>query len=110
MSIAWLWVLVGGMFETVWAVFMKLSDGFTDIPYTILTVMFIFVSVYMLNRGLKLGMPIGPSYAVWVGIGAIGAVFSGMVLFGDMLNLYGWAFLSIVIAGIIGLNLVTTEE
>ena len=38
MSIAWLWVLIGGLFETVWAVFMKLSDGFTDIPYTILTV------------------------------------------------------------------------
>ncbi len=110
MSKAWLWVLFGGMFETVWATFMKMSDGFTVIHFTILTLIFMFVSVWMLNKGLKLGLPMGPSYAVWVGIGAIGAVIVGIALFGEMLNLVGFLFLALVIGGIIGLNLVTKEE
>ena len=110
MNMAWLYILVGGMFETVWAVFMKLSDGFTDPLYTVLTIAFLFVSTYFLNRALKLGLPMGPSYAVWVGIGAIGAVIAGFVLFGDSLNILGYISLAVLIGGIIGMNLVTKPD
>ncbi|MBQ8373618.1 MAG: QacE family quaternary ammonium compound efflux SMR transporter, partial [Candidatus Methanomethylophilaceae archaeon] len=86
MSSSWIWVLIGGLFETVWAVFMKMSDGFTDPLYTALTIIFLFVSVALLNMGLKRGLPVGPSYAVWVGIGAVMSVISGIVLFGESLS------------------------
>ena len=109
MSHAWLFILMGGMVEMVWAVFMKMSDGFTDPLYTALTIIFLFVSVALLNMGLKRGLPVGPSYAVWVGIGAVMSVISGIVLFGESLSFLGYIFLAMVVGGIIGLNLVTEE-
>lgn len=110
MSSSWIWVLIGGLFETVWAVFMKMSDGFTVLPYTVLTIAFLFVSVGFLNIGLKRGLPVGPAYAVWVGIGAITSVIAGMLLFDESLNMFGYVFLAMVIGGIVGLNLVTEEQ
>lgn len=109
MSRAWLFILAGGLVETVWAVFMKMSEGFTHPLYTLLTIIFLMVSVTLLNRGLKMGLPVGPAYAVWVGIGAVMSVVSGMVLFGETLTGWGWLFLAMVIGGIVGLNLVTEE-
>ena len=110
MNRAWLWIMCGGLFETVWAVFMKFSEGFTVPVYTLLTIIFLIVSTLFLNKGLKLGLPCGPAYAVWVGIGAIGAVFSGMLVFGEMITPVGCIFLMMVIAGIIGMNLATKDE
>ena len=110
MSRSWIWILIGGLFETVWAVFMKMSDGFTVLLYTVLTIAFLFVSVGFLNIGLKRGLPVGPAYAVWVGIGAITSVIAGMVLFDESLNMFGYVFLAMVIGGIVGLNLVTEEQ
>jgi quaternary ammonium compound-resistance protein SugE len=57
-----------------------------------------------------MGLPTGPSYSVWVGIGAIGSVAVGMVLFGEFPNLLGYVFLLLIIAGVIGLNMVTGSE
>ncbi|MBR6203805.1 MAG: multidrug efflux SMR transporter [Candidatus Methanomethylophilaceae archaeon] len=107
MSIAWLWVLVGGIFETMWATTMDLSECFTDLFWTAVTIAIMPISVIFLNKGLKMGLPTGPCYSVWVGIGAIGSVAVGMVLFGEFPNLVGYACLALIIAGVIGLNLVT---
>ena len=76
----WIWILVGGVFETVWALSMKMSDGFSNIPWTIVTLVFIFLSVYFLNSGMKRGLPVGGGYAVWVGVGAIGSIVMGIIL------------------------------
>ena len=105
MNPAWLWVLVGGAFETVWAAGMKMSDGFTHIPWTAVTLVFIVLSTLCLNRGLKSGLPMGVCYAAWVGIGAVGSVIVGNLFLGDSLNILGWAFLAVIIASIVGLNL-----
>lgn len=110
MNSAWLWVLLGGVFETGWATGMKMSQQFTDIPWTIATLIMIVISTMLLNKGLKSGIPMGPCYAVWVGIGAIGSIMVGLVIFGEMLNILGWAFLTVLVIGVLGLNMVTESD
>ena len=110
MNTAWLWVFLGGVFETGWATGMKMSQQFTDIPWTIATLVMIVISTLLLNKGLKSGIPMGPCYAVWVGIGAIGSIMVGLVVFGEMLNILGWAFLAVLVIGVLGLNMVTESD
>lgn len=110
MNTAWLWVLLGGVFETGWAAGMKMSQQFTDIPWTVATLIMIVISTLLLNKGLKSGLPMGPCYAVWVGIGAIGSIIIGLVAFGETLNILGWAFLAVVVVGVLGLNMVTESD
>lgn len=93
------------MAETVWASFLKMSEGFTDLTFDALTLIFLFISLYLLNRGFRAGLPTGPCYAVWTGIGAVGSVVVGLVFFGDALNWLGWVFLAVLLIGVIGLNL-----
>lgn len=106
----WPWVLLGGLMETCWATGMKMSDAFTDIPWTIFTFFFLAMSVVFLNKGLKSGIPTGICYAVWVGIGAVGSIVVGIIAFGEVLNILGWMFLAIIIVGIVGLNYVSESE
>lgn len=110
MNTAWLWVLLGGVFETGWATGMKMSQQFTDIPWTIATLVMIVISTLLLNKGLKSGIPMGPCYAVWVGIGAVGSIIMGILVFDETLNILGWAFLAVVVVGVLGLNMVTESE
>lgn len=110
MQRAWLWVVAGGAAETVWATTMKLSNGFTDIVFDALTVVFLVVSMLFLNRGFRAGLPTGPCYAVWVGIGAVGSVLAGVLLFGEVLGMVGWLCVVLIVAGVIGLNLASDEE
>lgn len=110
MRSAWGWILVGGILETLWASGMKMSDGFTDIPWTVFTLVFIVCSTLCLNKGLKSGLPMGICYAVWVGIGAVGSIIVGNLFFGDDMNLLGWFFLAVVIIGILGLNIVGESD
>lgn len=110
MNSAWAWVFVGGVLETVWASGMKMSDGLSNIPWTIFTMAFIVLSTLCLNKGLKSGLPMGVCYAVWVGIGAVGSIIVGLLFFGDTLNVLGWAFLAVIIVGIVGLNMVGESD
>ncbi|MFT0898375.1 DMT family transporter [Candidatus Methanoprimaticola sp. MG2] len=109
MNPGWAWVLAGGVAETVWATTLKLSDGFTDVLYSILTLTFLAISMYFLNRGFRAGLPTGPCYAVWVGIGAVGSVIIGLICFGEVLPLAGWVCMALIIAGVVGLNLAESE-
>ncbi len=110
MSRAWLWVLIGGVFETLWATTMDLSEGFSDVFWTAVTILILPISVVFLNKGMKMGLPTGPSYSVWVGIGAVGSVLMGMALFGEFPSPTGYLFLFLIIAGVIGLNIVTESS
>ena len=101
----WSWVLVGGLFETAWAICMKLSNGFTDILWTAGTVAFVFTSVYLLDCGMKRGVPVGGGYAVWVGVGGIGSIVMGIIIFGESLLPTRLLFAAIIIIGIIGVEL-----
>ncbi|MBR2255606.1 MAG: multidrug efflux SMR transporter [Candidatus Methanomethylophilaceae archaeon] len=104
MNRTWGVVLIGGVFEMVWASTMKLSNGFSDLLFTILTGIFIVVSVLFLNYGLKAGLPTGICYSVWVGIGAVCSTIVSVFYFGEPMTMVGVLFLGVLIAGIVGLN------
>ena len=105
MNKAWLFVIIGGLAETGWTVFMKLSDGYSIILYDLLMIVFMIISMWLLNQGLARQLPTGPAYAVWVGMGAVGATISGILLFNEMLSTTGYLFLGIILVGVIGMNL-----
>ena len=105
MNKLWLYIFIGGVFETLWATTMSFSNTFTDLFWTAVTIVILPISVIFLYKALDGGLPTGPSYAVWVGIGAIGAVIVS-ILMGSVPNLIGFFFLGVLIAGVIGLNLV----
>ncbi len=110
MNRGWLYIIAGGVAETVWATSMKMSNGFTDLIWLIPMLVFLAISLYLLNMGFRAGLPTGPCYAVWTAIGAVGAVIVGMVWLGDALNMVGWICLFMIIAGVVGLNLVPDEK
>ncbi len=109
MNKLWLYILIGGVFETAWATTMSLSNVFTDPFWTIVTILIIPISVILLYKALQGGLPAGPSYSVWVGIGAIGAVIVSIIQ-GQAPNWIGFVFLAVLLAGVIGMNLVSNEE
>jgi quaternary ammonium compound-resistance protein SugE len=102
--VAWLILCVAGVFETVWALAMKASDGFSRPGWAALSLAAMAVSVVLLAWVLR-SLPVGTGYAVWTGIGAAGAALMGMVLFHEPANPARLFFLGLILAGIIGLRL-----
>ena len=103
----WVYLVVAGLLEVVWAVGLKHTDGFTRPVPTAITVGAMVGSFYLLSLALKT-LPLGIAYGVWVGIGAVGAALAGIVLFGESVNAIKLASLVLVVAGIAGLKLSAT--
>ena len=103
---AWLLLLIAGLLEVGWAVGLKYTEGFTRLVPSILTLLSMAASVGMLGLALKT-LPIGTAYAVWTGIGAVGTAILGIALFGDPAGFARIACIGLIVAGIIGLKLVT---
>lgn len=101
---AWWILLIAGLFEMVWAIGLKYTDGFTRPLPTIGTLAAMLVSVWLLAVAMK-SLPVGTAYAVWVGVGAVGTVILGIILFNDPVNLVRMASIGLILAGIIGLKL-----
>jgi quaternary ammonium compound-resistance protein SugE len=107
---AWTWVLLGGIFETAWAVTMKYSEGFAQIFWTVITLVFLGCSIYLLNGGMRRGVPVGGGYAVWVGIGAVGSIIMGLILFSESLDIMRLTFAALIIVGIVGVELTCSPK
>lgn len=97
----WLYLVIGGVFEMLWATTMEMSDGFTDIFWTILTFVINLVSIYFLNLGIKSGLPLGACYAVWTGCGTVFSTISGTVFFGDAMSALEVLFLALLLGGLL---------
>lgn len=82
---AWVYILIAGLLEIVWAYFMKQSEGFTRLWPSVATIGFMIVSFALLSMGMK-QLPMGTAYAVWTGIGAVGAFAVGVVVLGESLT------------------------
>ena len=104
----WLILAVAGLFEVGFTTCMKLSDGFTQIKYTLGFIFFSILSLFLLNKAI-LQIPLGTAYAVWTGIGAFGTAVIGMLFFKDPLSLLRVLFLTLLIGSILGLKLVSSR-
>jgi quaternary ammonium compound-resistance protein SugE len=105
---AWSILLVAGILEVVWAISMKASDGFTRLPYTALTIAAAWVSFWLLGLSLR-ALPVGTAYAVWTGIGAVGAAILGIMLFNEPANFARLGCIALIVLGILGLKLTSTS-
>ena len=103
---AWAYLAVAGLFEIGWAIGLKYSDGFSKPLPTLLTVVAMGLSIWLLALAMKT-IPVGTAYAVWTGIGAIGVAVLGMVLFGESREILRMVCLFMIVTGIVGLKIVS---
>jgi quaternary ammonium compound-resistance protein SugE len=101
---AWLLLLIAGLCEIAWAIGLKYAQGFTRLWPSVTTVSAMLISIFLLGIAMKT-LPVGTSYAIWVGIGATGTAILSIVLFGESASPGRLASLGLIVAGIIGLRL-----
>ncbi|MGF6171930.1 quaternary ammonium compound efflux SMR transporter SugE [Ensifer sp. 4252] len=101
---AWLILLLAGILEIGWAIGLKYTDGFTRLTPTILTVGSMIVSIALLGLAVRT-LPLGTAYAVWTGIGTVGTVILGIVLFAEPATFVRLGCITLIVAGIAGLKL-----
>ena len=100
----WIVLVIAGLCEVGWAIGLKYTEGFTRFWPSVGTVAAMLVSVALLGVAMR-SLPVGTSYAIWVGIGAVGTVLLGIVLFGEAANAGKLVSVGFIIAGIAGLKL-----
>jgi quaternary ammonium compound-resistance protein SugE len=103
---AWMILILAGLFETGWAIGLKYTEGFTRFWPTVWTVFAMIVSLWLLGIAMRT-LPVGTAYSVWVGVGAVGTVALGIALLEEPANAARLASVCLIIAGIIGLKLAT---
>ncbi|MDQ2105571.1 quaternary ammonium compound efflux SMR transporter SugE [Azospirillum isscasi] len=103
---SWVILFFAGLFEIGWAVGLKQTDGFTRPIPTALTIGSMIVSLALLGLALK-SLPLGTAYAVWTGIGTVGTVALGIWLYGESADLLRLGCIALIVAGILGLKLIT---
>ncbi|ELJ4438162.1 quaternary ammonium compound efflux SMR transporter SugE [Escherichia coli] len=103
---SWIILVIAGLLEVVWAVGLKYTHGFSRLTPGVITVTAMIVSMALLAWAMK-SLPVGTAYAVWTGIGAVGAAITGIVLLGESTNPMRLASLALIVLGIIGLKLST---
>jgi quaternary ammonium compound-resistance protein SugE len=103
---AWVYLFVAAIFEIGWAVGLQYTHGFTKLWPSVLTVAGMVVSLFFLALAVRT-LPIGTAYAVWTGIGSLGAATLGIILFGEPLTVWRVLFLLFILGGIVGLKTVT---
>jgi len=108
MNQAWLILIFAGLLEVGWAIGLKYTDGFTRLIPSLLTIAAMVVSMYLLSRAAQT-LPIGTAYAVWVGIGALGAGILGIVLFHEPVSAARLVFLTLLVVSIVGLKISAVE-
>lgn len=104
---AWLYLIGAGLLEIFWATCLKLSYGFSVGKFSVLTIIGMVASFFLLSQATKT-LPMGTAYAIWTGIGALGAVVVGIIMFKEPLTAARIFFAALLLIGIIGLK-ITSE-
>jgi quaternary ammonium compound-resistance protein SugE len=100
----WIILVLAGLFEVGWAIGLKYTDGFTKPWPTVGTVAAMAISLGLLGIAMK-SLPVGTAYAIWVGVGAVGTVILGIVLFNEPTNPLRLVSVGLIVAGLVGLKL-----
>ena len=101
---AWAYLFLAGLMEVAWAVGLKYTEGFSRLWPTVWTIVAMVLSLFFLGQALK-SLPVGTAYAVWTGIGAVGAAVLGIILFGDSKSAFRLVSIGLIVAGIAGLRI-----
>ena len=104
----WLWLVAAGLLEVCWSVGMKYSQGFTRLFPSVFTIVTMIGSFLLLSITLRT-LPLGTAYAVWTGIGTVGAAIAGFILFREPVTVWRIVFLVMIVSGIAGLKFVAGE-
>ena len=102
---AWFYLLVAGLFEIGWAIGLKYTDGFTKLVPTVLTAGSMLISIVLLGLAVKT-LPMGTAYAIWTGIGTVGTVILGIILFAEPVTAMRIGCIALIVTGILGLKFV----
>ncbi len=102
----WVYLIIAGIFECAWAIGLKYSEGFSKPVPSLLTIIAMIISFWLLSMAMKT-IPIGTAYAVWTGIGAVGVTILGMFLFNESNDILRILCLVLIVSGIVGLKLLS---
>ncbi len=105
---SWIYLVIAGMFEIGWAIGLKYTEGWTKLIPSLITGTLMIASFYFLSLAVKV-LPIGTAYAVWTGIGTVGAAVMGILIFGETRDLSKMVCILLIVSGIVGLKL-TSEH
>ena len=100
---AWITLFFAGLLEAGWALGLKYTEGFTKVWPSVATLAVMAGSIYLLSRSLS-GLPLGTAYAVWTGIGAVGTVIAGIMIFGESRSVVRLLCILLIVSGIVGLK------
>ena len=100
----WVFLVIAGLTEVFWSTCLKLSEGFSKLGYSALTIVGMLVSFGLLSQAMKT-LPLGTAYGIWTGIGALGAVVVGLVLFKEPATAWRMFFAALLLVGIVGLKI-----
>lgn len=103
----WIFLFLAGILEMGWAIGLKFSDGFTRIVPSIFTILGMIFSFYFLSLSLK-NLPLGTAYAIWTGIGTVGTVILGIIIFKEPISAARLICIGFILTGIIGLKIVSS--
>ncbi len=104
MSLAWVYLIIAGLLEVCWAIGLKYTEGFTKLTPSVFTIVTFSLSMFLLAKATHT-LPIGTAYAIWVGIGVLGAVVLGVYFFNEPISLMRGFFVILLIISIIGLKI-----
>lgn len=104
----WIYLILAGLLEVFWSTCLKFSNGFSEIRFTVLTLVGMVLSFIFLSQATKV-LPLGTSYAIWTGIGALGAVIVGIVLFKEPFTVRRIFFVAMLLVGIVGLKFTASQ-
>jgi quaternary ammonium compound-resistance protein SugE len=102
-TLGWIYILIAGLFEVLFAICLKASDNFSKMLPLIGFAIGVFFSLYFLSRAMQ-SIPVGTAYAVWTGVGSIGTVMIGIFFYGDPTNFARLFFISLLILSLVGLK------
>jgi quaternary ammonium compound-resistance protein SugE len=103
---AWIYLLIAGIFEIGWAIGMKFTHGFTRFWPVVFTLVSMFLSVYLLSLAART-IPLGTAYAVWTGIGIVGTSILGIIIFNEPVEVLRLVFIAMILVAIVGLKMIS---